>query len=368
MNSLSNNSNNKKNVVSNSKSNSGGKYKNLIGIIIAAVAFVIILYLLHKLRVTYQANRLPDATTVTLLKYVFDCKNNHKNIDNGLIPKSAIGNEYNLSFWIYINNLQHNYIDNKNVIVKGDILNHIDNTNIPPEHVNPRIYIPKKTHQMKFEFKLENYLDPSVGCYDRGGLATEFSESPSETDIDCKNKIDGGIDEYYALSEPSKVGNIVTAKCIGLSQGELDSFDKVDNNNCYNDMGTSASGTYEYGSDTHMYVQRTGISQEEDCKIDNLPLQKWNCISMNVHNNICDVFLNNKLEVSTEFKGSIKPNTFPMILGSIDNKGDSGFDGYLSNIQYTNHALPVGDINQYFKDGPKIMKDFKDSVKSMFGK
>ena len=53
---------------------------------------------------------------------MFDCMNNQKIIDNDLMPPPAIGNQYNL-FWFYINDLGFNYQGDKNMMVKGDIIN-----------------------------------------------------------------------------------------------------------------------------------------------------------------------------------------------------------------------------------------------------
>ena len=36
---------------------------------------------------------------------MFDCMNNQKIIDNDLMPAPVVGNQYNLTFWFYINDL-----------------------------------------------------------------------------------------------------------------------------------------------------------------------------------------------------------------------------------------------------------------------
>ena len=33
-------------------------------------------------------------------------------------------------------------------------------------------------------------------------------------------------------------------------------------------------------------------------EIENIPLQKWNFVSINVHNNYCDVFFNDELNIN----------------------------------------------------------------------
>ena len=371
LNSLSNNNlNNKKNVLSKFKS--GRNYSNLIGIVIAIVSLVIIIMLLYKLNVTYQANKVANTVTITIEKNMFDCKNNHKIIDAGILKKSAIGNEYNLSFWIYVSDLQHNYLDNKNVLTKGDITDHITDTNKKPIHINPRIYIPAKSQSLHFEFELENFLDPGEGCYhiDKTptySLAPEFSNSPALSNLECQSI--HHEKDYYALSKPIETENSKLVRCIGLSEDDVvfsSPQHQTNNKDCINANSPSQSKDYTHGSDNYTYIHKTSGTGDETCIIENLPLQKWNCISMNVHNNMCDVFLNNKLEVSTAYSGSIKPNDLPLIMGAIDTRGDAGFDGYLSNVQYSNYAITVGDVNRYFKQGPKIVKGFKETIKSFF--
>ena len=102
------------NSLSNNNSSSGGKkgtlfpkgkYTNLAGIIIGVIALIVILIVLHKISQAYQANKIADKTEVVLQKYMFDCMNNQRIIDNDLMPAPAIGNQYNLTFWFYINDL-----------------------------------------------------------------------------------------------------------------------------------------------------------------------------------------------------------------------------------------------------------------------
>lgn len=126
-----------------------------------------------------------------------------------------------------------------------------------------------------------------------------------------------------------------------------------------------------YGNANHMYVKRTSMPAEEKAEIKNVPIQRWNHVSINVHNNITDIFFNGQLELSTEHKGSIKPNTFPLILGAIDSKGESGFNGYVSDLVYTNYVLSEADIlgaGTVYSKGPSIMKSAGVSIKSIFSK
>ena len=198
--------------------------------------------------------------------------------------------------------------------------------------------------------------------------------------VDCQSKYASDDYDYYALAMPSKnADDIILSKCIGLSQEDIEKLKKdgikKDKKNCRStseQMGATADKPHPdntLGSDTHMFVHRSRNKNSSKTEIENVPLQKWNFVSINVHNNYCDVFFNDELKASTEFQGSIRPNTYPMILGAISTKGEAGFDGYLSSVTYTNYALTKNDIiggNSLYSKGPKIMKGFKDTIKGIF--
>ena len=125
----------------------------------------------------------------------------------------------------------------------------------------------------------------------------------------------------------------------------------------------------DYGNADHMLVKKANVVVEQKTEIKNVPIQRWNHVSINVHNNISDIFFNGQLELSTEHKGSIKPNTFPLILGAIDTKAESGFNGFVSDIVYSNHVLTQADIlgaGSIYRKGPSIVKSTGDSIKSIF--
>lgn len=561
------------NSLSNNNSNSGGKkgtllpkgkFSNLVGIIIGVLALIIILFVLNQMRKAYKANKIPDKKEVVLQKYMFDCMNNQKIIDNDLMPEPVVGNEYNLTFWFYINDLNFNYQGDKNMMVKGDIVKHLEDTSKPPISVNPRIYIPGSSNSLMFEFEVDNFLDINEGCYPT--TQSDFIFAPEESAADCAYI--HSDDDYYALSSPLKdtIDDSLKGLCRGYSSAEIEGLTKSDSpnkcmpnisklleNTTYYDftdyqtrsqalitglgkdavtgdaaagdvaapatgtiaelntiknsadsLKTSAEnlilaikglttemgkiydgstapatgalvelsadidklkllpeitatsivasleivkklnsllqpmtqslqnvnskftqlesdvisynsgegvtpitltnikgiitayqtslenlkltvrgllGTYQavgtdrmqysldYGNADHMLVKKANVVVEQKTEIKNVPIQRWNHVSINVHNNISDIFFNGQLELSTEHKGSIKPNTFPLILGAIDTKAESGFNGFVSDIVYSNHVLTQADIlgaGSIYRKGPSIVKSTGDSIKSIF--
>ena len=573
-NSSANNFNNKKG--SKFKFKDVLKKKNLmtvVGVVIAIIALVIIGIVLHKLRATYNANQLKGVQEVQLLKYLFDCKDNQEIIDGGSFPHPAIGNEYNLTFWIYVNNLLHEYQEDKNVLIKGDIADSIE-SGANPSVKNPRIYIPKNSNSLKLEFQEEGLNEDNVlGCYptvnqylvekindvniqakfqkdyqitdgnkttDSSGVdkydsdlnttgmfftlhknfkitftlnlfggkdlssaipsretkviynLINFTDKDGSTLMDfdfyfdgsefimsgsnsSPQKIDGGyvsavtkektiniviqssnnkiiagfaetIDpatvatyhilkdtptdemsgcqvffskgtnsgwndaapsiklfeiskftyknldttdtktmdacllqarkdgaDYYSMTNPSTE---TTGLCSSVTQPDIDliklmkqdpKYVKIKDTECTN----PETDNYDYrlGKETHRFIHSVNpVEETTSCEINNLPIQKWNCISLNIHNNICDIFLDGILHQTCVFKSAIKTNNFPMIMGGTQKGGPMGFDGYLSNINYINKTQTAKEIYNKFKEGPNIMLSLLDRIKSIFQK
>jgi hypothetical protein len=182
------------------------KKKNLmtvVGVVIAIIALVIIGIVLHKLRATYNANQLKGVQEVQLLKYLFDCKDNQEIIDGGSFPHPAIGNEYNLTFWIYVNNLLHEYQEDKNVLIKGDIADSIE-SGANPSVKNPRIYIPKNSNSLKLEFQEEGLNEDDVlGCYRT--VNQYLVEKINDVNIQVKFKKDYQITDGNKTTDASGV-------------------------------------------------------------------------------------------------------------------------------------------------------------------
>ena len=68
-----------------------------------------------------------------------------------------------------------------------------------------------------------------------------------------------------------------------------------------------------------------------------------------LHNNVVDVFFDGKLKMSKILKGAPKPNTDPMYVCY-----GGGFNGYISNMKYSNRAIGADKIHAMYKDGPTL--------------
>lgn len=564
---------NLKNNVGTSSRNSGN-YLGLKGkrsltlilvgaFVIVFLAFIIILLIV--LRKTRQQNKLENKTTVELIKYIHDCKNKPKELKDVVIPASTLGNEYNLSFWMYVNDYNYRIGELKTVLFRGPRTSEKDHQEIHTQ-ANPGIYLDKFHNKLMFKFKLSNQrgdgqADP--GCFksynvDTGTqfklVATKISipikfvgvtipdfifNTPAVGKITItntsKDTVVGSIignhkviktdakfeeilknylksqitDDDYSTVEKIKtkltelfmngaklktpiivenfvltnskkwdVGTTVSVtqftvkeKKLGTLTGDVRNYitgpdftlgatkpfeiegvsggikltdgskyiqndltlkdtssndmilkllpistdkksfddcrkDAVKNNEMYFGMyqpvttdgkttgichtlaedkfkqqlaigknlcnsGSELDPDYRFGKDENMYVNfvKKDISEVE-CSINNFPLQRWNHVSINIHNNICDVFFDGKLYHTCVFDGSPDPTDAPFFLaydGSAT-KSQTGFDGYLSNMFYSNRALTPGDIYKTYKKGPRILLTAADSIRSIFGK
>ena len=108
----------------------------------------------------------------------------------------------------------------------------------------------------------------------------------------------------------------------------------------------------KYGaSDCNMTESVCGsnVVDSETCDIPNFPLQKWVNLNVSLRSNVLDIFMDGSLVKSCILEG------FPII-----NKGDlyickdGGFNGYVSNMKYSNKALPSSDISKIYRSGPTL--------------
>lgn len=108
--------------------------------------------------------------------------------------------------------------------------------------------------------------------------------------------------------------------------------------------------TYDSRQDCNQTSQACGeVIESETCDIENFPLQKWVNVNISLRSNVLDIFLDGNLHKSCILSG------FPII-----NKGDlyickdGGYNGYLSNLRYSNKALPTSEISKIYKNGPTL--------------
>ena len=109
---------------------------------------MIVIALMHP-----KSAKVSELDEEVLLNCIHNCKNNPLEISTKAIPASTSGNQYSITFWIFVNNLDSRYIKNPtypnfDILTKGPIdlsRNMIDTSKNPSINV----YL-KKLSSMKF--------------------------------------------------------------------------------------------------------------------------------------------------------------------------------------------------------------------------
>lgn len=198
MNNLNSNLGNKSNLnLSNNSNNSNSNstdyfsgLSNMSLIILIAFGFIVIVFVIIVSGIylkSYNQSKIRDHIEEELLPYIHDCKNNPKIIYGTKIPASTLGNEFSLSFWVYINGLDYRTEYDKHILFKGK--------QGSEKQVNPSIYIKQRTNTMVFALETVGSLssDSKIGCYDKLDILT-YNVDPSKRNtfdikIDMKDKI-----------------------------------------------------------------------------------------------------------------------------------------------------------------------------------
>jgi hypothetical protein len=85
----------------------------------------------------------------------------------------------------------------------------------------------------------------------------------------------------------------------------------------------------------------------KDIEIDNVPMNKWLNVIIRCHNTTLDVYINGTITRSIELSSVPKQN-----YGEVYAAANGGFDGYISNLWYFNHALGMLEIQSIAMKGP----------------
>ena len=103
----------------------------------------------------------------------------------------------------------------------------------------------------------------------------------------------------------------------------------------------------------------------DKCEIKNFPLQRWVNINVSLRNNVLDIFMDGSLKKSCILSGSPTANAGDLYVLKGGHHGMTGFNGYISKLEYTNKALSTDQIMKRYKKGPtvKVSKGFLNIFK-----
>jgi Tfp pilus assembly protein PilV len=266
------NGNSNSNSKGNSNANNSDKSSTMF-IIIAVVLLVIVLgvagYFVHR----YMKQKNPsELSTKQFIPYIHDASID-KRISNGSIPQSSDGNEYNINFWIYVNDYTVNKDVDKCIIYRGETPEGtLNNASVDASGGNPNI----SCNPGVWLLKNVNTLRIIVG------LETNYNQSNCET-------------------------SATSQAC------------------------------------------QSGAQDVDVCEIQNFPLQRWVNVNITMRNNVIDVFFDGLLKKSCILKGFPLLSNNDMLICP-----DGGFNGYISNMKYSNKAVAVSKIEAMYKSGPTL--------------
>ena len=83
--------------------------------------------------------------------------------------------------------------------------------------------------------------------------------------------------------------------------------------------------------------------------IENISLQKWNCLIISVNSRTLDIYLDGKLVNSYVMQGVYLPNKFQSVY--LGNNGQSNFLGYISRVRYQENPIDPEQAYAIYKEG-----------------
>jgi hypothetical protein len=103
---------------------------------------------------------------------------------------------------------------------------------------------------------------------------------------------------------------------------------------------------------------RTPYKYYEDVRIEGIPIKKWiHVVIRSTSQKILDVYLNGKVVKRVRLSNVIKQNYDDLHINL-----NGGFDGFLSNIKYWNHAIGTFEIDNMVNAGPNLKMSKEDSL------
>jgi hypothetical protein len=326
---------------------------SFLEILLTFFVLLILFYIFFALYKYYSKNSVVDFQIEKLIpnehqadKYIL--------IDKSKIPVSAQGNEYSISFWMFIKDYNYRYGVNKSILYKGNK----DNT-----ESNPYIYLDPTTNDMTIKVQLQTDTVKDSPSPTSAGNRENFRVTlPMEYFGGMTSNISGNVvNENFEdptttpVPEEGVVGDlnsrlerieIQMQRMIGMQRDHASTPAPTD----YTSTSDSSSG------------QSMPIIFDE-CVINNIPIQKWTHVVISVFNNSIEVYIDGKLIKTKSLRGFPKPN-----LENMHVCPNGGFNGSIANLNYSNMTLPSNEIYNIYKVGPELNVGFLGTIKNFFSR
>ena len=166
LNSLSNSLNINNTGSKGGKVFSGGLFKNKA--LTTLLIFLLVILVIFSIVMIVIAVSFPKrvdskgSNEEVLLNFIHNCKNNPLEISTKAISASSSGNEYSLTFWFFINDLDSNYLkdqsyDHLDILSKGKVDPTVKGINTDkPQPI--RIFMEEKSNSLRVELQDQSTL------------------------------------------------------------------------------------------------------------------------------------------------------------------------------------------------------------------
>lgn len=262
-------------------------------------------------------------------------------VSNTLTPISLYGNEFNISFWIKILDYSYKLGSIKHILNKGGI----------------QIYLAPKHSDMHI---IVDGIDVST--------AEETATARSESSENFKSLLNNvnkntnikSIDQFEDDKLLLNNEQLNDKDALKDDNAKLET-ECIDNSNiCNNEVKYKHNWLLDLVScqnyDVNELFNDNVLEEEEErespktndkCIFHNLPLQKWNHVSINFVGPMVEVYLDGKLSKSCELNIISHYN-----INNITLLPFGGFGGEIANFYYSNIRLSTRQIRNLYKEGP----------------
>lgn len=299
-----------------------------VGIIIGVAVISYLLYVYFR---NLYRNTVPEYIQNTLIE-TRDGKDG-KVISSSNLPVSLYGSEYNLSFWLKVNNYTYKYGSKKHIISRGgtEIYLHPNENNL---HIKVK-QLTDNEDNLPTQNCNTTTTSPAKTITTQPEEATTTTVQPEEFNSD--------IESFQDLT--GTIGNVSGNTTDGLKHNTLLDIVTTDNKDfsirdCKEDFEDSVE------TDTSVNIN-SGNEEYDECILYNLPLQRWVHISINFYDNIVEIFIDGKLSSSCSLKVLPSFNTTDIKLFE-----NEGLQGQMNKLIYSNIKLSSHQIYNLYKSGP----------------
>ena len=213
-------------------------------------------------------------------------------------------------------------------------------------------------------YLISKFMQPSDSPYVISGLingnsnvtVSQNPNDPGAVQIKRSNNREKGLEATWSVW--LNIDSLQTST--GSSEQYSHIFSK--GNDAYGANGiasvNNAPGVYlkkgnTNGNDNTIRVVMDTVNADSDNYIDitNIPLRKWFHLAIRIQNNLVDVYVNGTMAGRKTFANTLKQNYDNILVGH-----NNGFNGNLSNLLYSDHALTIFDLNNLLLKGPSLFQ------------